>query len=118
LTGGRGQQRDRDSSTTDALDGVEVTDLDARARRQFRIPETVQGVLVSKVDPESNSADAGLKMGDVITEINRQAVGNADEAVTLSEKAKSPRIRLRIWRSELGGAGSMRYLVVDNTKRK
>ena len=118
LTGGRGQQRDRDNSTTDALDGVEVTDLDTRARRQFRIPETVQGVLVSKVDPESNSADAGLKQGDVITEINRQAVANADEAVTLSEKAKSPRIRLRIWRSELGRAGSMRYLVVDNTKRK
>jgi serine protease Do len=94
-----------------------VTDLDNRARRQLRIPETVQGVLVSKVDPESNSADAGLRPGDVITEINRQTVGNAEEAITLSEKAKSPRIRLRIWRTE-GGDGAMRYLVVDNAKRK
>jgi serine protease Do len=119
LTGGRGrgQQHDRDNTTNDALDGVEVTDLDNRARRQLRIPETVQGVLVSKVDPESNSADAGLRPGDVITEINRQTVGNAEEAITLSEKAKSPRIRLRIWRTE-GGDGAMRYLVVDNAKRK
>ncbi len=115
---GRGQQHDRDTSTTDALDGVEVRDLETRERRQFRIPESVQGVLVSKVDPDSNSADAGLRPGDVIIEINRQAVGNADEAVALSEKAKSPRIRLRIWRAEGGGDGSMRYLVVDNTKRK
>jgi serine protease Do len=115
---GRGQLRERDNSTTDALDGVEVTDLDSRSRRQFKIPENVQGVLVSKVDSDSNSADAGLRPGDIITEINRQPVGSADEAVTLSEKAKSPRIRLRIWRGDLNGDGSMRYLVVDNTKRK
>ena len=62
-------------------------------------------------------ADAGLRAGDVIVEINRQPVHSADEAVTLSEKAKSDRIRLRVWRGG-EGHGGMLFLSVDNTKKK
>jgi serine protease Do len=104
-------------SKADALDGVEVTDLDAQARRETDVPGNVRGALVTKVEEDSNAAEAGLRPGDVITEINRQPVPNADEAVALSEKVKGDRILLRVWRGGQG-RGGMLFLSVDNTKRK
>jgi len=121
LAGGSPRQGNRNQSETDALDGVEVTDLDAQTRKQFNIPSSVHGVLVSSVDESSNSAEAGLHSGDVITEINRQPVNSANEAVTLSEKIKGDRILLRVWSPGLrgsSGGGGPHYLTVDNTKRK
>ena len=44
--------------------------------------------MVTEVEPDSNSADAGLQQGDVIVEINRQPVNNAEEAVKLCTQAK------------------------------
>jgi serine protease Do len=72
---------------------------------------------VTKVNEDSNAAEAGLQAGDVIVEINHQPIRTADEAVTASEKAKGDHILLRIWR-EGEGRGGMLFLSVDNTKRK
>ena len=114
---GQLQPGERGQSKTDALDGVEVTDLDAQARREADIPNQVRGALVTKVEEDSNAAEAGLRAGDVIIEIDRQAVHNSDEAVALSEKVKGDRILLRVWRGG-EGRGGMLFLSVDNTKRK
>jgi serine protease Do len=103
---------------TDALDGVEVTDLDQQTRRQAGIPQNIHGVLVSSVDENSNSADAGLRPGDVILEINHHPVSTANEAVTMSEQAKGDHILLRVWTAAGRGEGATRYLTIDNTKRK
>ncbi len=102
----------------DALDGVEVTDLDQSARRQFDIPNNVRGALVVNVDPDSNAADAGLRPGDIILEMDHKAVRNAEDAVKLSEEAKGDQILLRVWSQAGGGPGGTRYLTVDNKPRK
>jgi serine protease Do len=98
----------------DSLDGVEVEDLDGRARRQFDIPPNVRGALVVGVDPDSNAAQAKLRPGDVILEIDRHPVANAQAAVDLSEKAPGDQILLRVWRR----SGGTRYVPVDNIKHK
>jgi serine protease Do len=113
----QGQPAERGQSKNDALDGVEVTDLDSQARREADIPGNVRGALVTKVDQDSNAAEAGLRAGDVISEIDRKPVLTADEAVTASEKVKGDRILLRVWRRG-EGRGGMLFLSVDNTKRK
>jgi len=103
----------------DALEGVEVTDLDAGVRRQLNVPRTLHGALVTNLDPESSAAQAGLREGDIIVEINRQPVRNANDAVALSEKVKGDRVLLRVWsRGPEGGPGGSRYVVVDNPKGK
>ena len=115
---GRNNSEDGGQQGSDALDGVEVTDLDAAARRQLDIPRTVQGALVVNVDPDSNAAQAGLSQGDVITEINRQRIRAADDAVALTKKIKGQKFLLRVWSKGPGGIGGTRYLVVENSKQK
>jgi serine protease Do len=83
----------------------------------LRIPNNVQGVLVTDVARDSNSAEADLQPGDVIVEINRQPAGNADNAINLSKLAKGDRIILKIWRhDDNDNYSGTRYLSVDNTK--
>jgi serine protease Do len=116
----RGQnapEEDKGTSNYDSLDGVEVTDIDASARQQFNIPANLRGAVVTSVEDGSNSAEAGLREGDVIQEINHQPVRNADDAVRLSDSAKGNRVLLRVWRQNDGQGGSF-YITVDNTKKK
>jgi len=106
-----------DSSTTDALDGVTVDDLDSQARDELKIPSDIKGALVTDVSEDSNAADAGLQKNDVIVEIDRQPVAGADAAVKLAGAAKGNQILLKIWRRESDDFASTTYLTVDNTKR-
>jgi serine protease Do len=119
LSGGPGSPPSQPEKSSEALDGVEVTDLDARTRRQMGVPQSVQGALVTAVDPNSTAAEAGLRQGDVIQEIDRKKVNSAQEAIDLSEKLKADEnILLRVWAAPRGGAGGgvSRYVVVEPDK--
>jgi serine protease Do len=107
-----------EQTKADALDGVEVANLDPRTRRQNGVPADVQGALITRVEPDSPGEAAGLKAGDVIIEIEKKPVSNADEAVELSEKVKDDRVLLRVWSSGGGGPGGMQYVIVDKAKAK
>jgi serine protease Do len=102
------------STKADALDGVTVADLERNARQALRTSNNLQGALVAAVNPNSNSAEAGLRRGDVIVEINHQPVRDADTAIKLCEQAKGKRILVRVWRRE-GETDGTRWLTVDNT---
>lgn len=113
-----GEPEEERGADVDGLDGVEVTDIDQRMRQQFDLPSNVRGALVVNVDPNSNSARAGLRPGDVIQSIDRQPVRSADEAVALSEKAKDDTILVQVWTRLPGGPGGTRYVSVPNRKQQ
>ncbi len=62
-----------------ALAGLEVADIDARARRQWRIPRSVNGVIVTQIAQGSPAEEAGMRAGDIIQEINRQPLKNLSD---------------------------------------
>jgi serine protease Do len=102
------------STKADALNGVSVADLDRDARTNLRTPASLQGALITAVSQSSNAAEAGLRRFDVIVEINRQPVHDAETAKKLRDQAKGKRILIRIWRRE-GGIDGTQWLSVDNT---
>ena len=69
--------------------------------------------MVTEVDPDSAAAEAGLRPGDVIQEINRKPVRNAEEAVRMTEEAEDKTTLLRVWRD-----GGSRYVVVDESEER
>jgi serine protease Do len=94
----------------DVLDGVTVGDIDADAHKKFGIPDNAKGVVVTEIDPDSACAEAGLKVGDVIHEINREPVASSKQAVDLSEKVKKEKkVLLRV-----STKGNSRFVVVEH----
>ncbi|TSA40503.1 MAG: Do family serine endopeptidase [Verrucomicrobiales bacterium] len=98
------------------LDGVEIVNLGRGARRQNGFPAEMRGVLVAKVDADSKAADAELRAGDVIVEINRRPVQSVDEATEIVGASKDGRVLLRVY-SRAEGNGSTRYLSVETGKK-
>lgn len=91
----------------ESLKGVTVTNLDAQTRAELEVPGNVQGALVTDVDQNSAAYDAGLRSGDVITEINHHTVRNANEAVDLTQNSPKGEALVKVW-----SHGGSRYLAV------
>ncbi len=104
------------SPKTDALDGVTIVEVDNAARRELGIPAAIKGAIVSDVANGSNSDDAGLQRGDVILEINHQAVTDAASAIEMCKDATGKQILLKIWRAD-NSTGATLWIGVDNVKK-
>jgi serine protease Do len=92
--------------------GVTVQDLNQTLADSFGLKQP-DGALVSRVAPDSAAAAAGLKPGDVITEVNGEPVvrsGALSSLIGLSSPGE--RVKLKVWRdhaareidAKLGGA--------------
>lgn len=101
----------------DFIEGVEIANLNRVARERGGYPSEIRGVLVTRVDEDSRAADAELREGDVIVEINRVSVRNVDEAMEAAGASKDGRILLRVFSLTAGGNGSTRYLSVKIGKK-
>jgi serine protease Do len=109
---GRGKSADKLSKNDDegVLNGVAVDDIDNNSRSQLDLPNRLKGAVIVQVEPESAAARAGLKVGDVILEINKQPVKSAKDAVDLSAKAEGKKTLVRLW-----SRGSTIFVVVDES---
>jgi serine protease Do len=96
----------------EALAGVGVADLDQNTRSELNIPQNVHGALISQVAPDSPAYEAGLRTGDVITELNHQPVKNAQDAVADTEKTTGNETLVKVWTK----TGS-HYLVVGESRQ-
>jgi serine protease Do len=76
------------SSSKESMKGITVETLDSDTAQQLQLPESTKGVVVTGVDPSSPAADAGLRKGDVIQEVNHQPVKSASEFNAAMSKAE------------------------------
>ncbi len=83
-----GQEPEMSQSETDntALAGLEVRDLDADVAERLGLPAGSTGVVVTAVEPNSSASSAGIRTGDVITEINRNPVKNVADFNRITAK--------------------------------
>ncbi|HUO97147.1 MAG TPA: PDZ domain-containing protein, partial [Rhizomicrobium sp.] len=54
--------------------GLGLTAVTPDVRRAYNLGDNVQGVLITKVDPDSNAAEQGLQPGDIVQQVNYKAV--------------------------------------------
>jgi len=110
-----GNERNNDEAAGNdegVLNGVTVGDITPDVRDEMQIPTRIKGAIIQSIDPNSPSARQGLREGDVILELNRKPVHNAEEAVKLSEEIKGPKVMVLVWR-----AGGTRFIVIDESKK-
>jgi serine protease Do len=74
-----------------ALEGVKVENVTNEAVQQLGLPPNTKGVVVTEINPSSPMADSGLQQGDVIQEVNHEAVTNVTDFDRAVQKAgKNP----------------------------
>jgi serine protease Do len=95
------------SSQSGALDGMMLEGITPQNRSAFEIDDAVkQGVVITRLDPQSNAAHSGLRPGDVVLEVNRVRIDTPQRFQELYAKSKG-RVLLLVNRH-----GSTSYLVV------
>jgi serine protease Do len=76
-------ESDEDTSSTTGTGnekfGLTVQPLTAETASRYGLDADDQGLLVTRVDPNGSAANAGIRQGDVIQEVNRQPVKTVTE---------------------------------------
>ncbi|EKQ70725.1 trypsin-like serine protease with C-terminal PDZ domain [Leptolyngbyaceae cyanobacterium JSC-12] len=102
--------------------GVQMTTLTPELARQnntdpnspFMVPE-VNGVVVVRVLQNTPAERAGLRRGDVITEIDGQAISTAEQLQTVVENSQVGQIlKVRVQRGEQSKLLSVKTSVLEN----
>ncbi len=72
--GGKGGPAAPGKSVVEAALGMEFAALTADSRKQYGIKDGAEGVVITRVDPNSQAADKRVNAGDRILEINQEAM--------------------------------------------
>jgi serine protease Do len=83
-------QPDQKSTVQKTL-GLELSSLSDPLRKKFKIRDNIKGVLVTGVDPnvDTSQPDKHLAPGDIIVEVQYQAVGNPADLQTRVDQLKA-----------------------------
>ena len=85
--------------------GLRVRDIDPEIAEQLGVSTDQNGVVVVQLDPESKSARAGVRRGDIIIEINREPIGNLkDYQAQVQDIDKGDTVQMLLRR---GGGGML-----------
>ena len=88
----------KDGKITHGYMGIGIVDVTPENAKFFDVKKS-EGALVSQVEPDSPGAKAGLKVGDIITEINSKPVSDAgDLQVQVGQKSPGTTIHLNVLR--------------------
>jgi serine protease Do len=84
------QQPPLRQQSTDTL-GMSLVPLDAAGRQQYDVEMSVNGVLVTEVDPASEAAEKGFGAGDVIVAIGGRQVATPQDVTQAIAAARTAR---------------------------
>jgi len=68
--------------------GLSMQPLNAQIIRALNLPTDVRGVVITAIDPGSDAAEKGLRRGDVIMSVNRQAVTAPSQVIAAVDAAR------------------------------
>ena len=81
------RQPEPESATRQAL-GLNLSGITDELRKKFGIKDTVKGVVVTRVDPNSTAADKRIQPGEVIVEVGQEAVNTPADVTKRVEALK------------------------------
>jgi serine protease Do len=80
--------------------GIRIAEATPETAKRFGHSETEKGVLVIGVEPGSKAAEAGVRQGDLVKEVNRKPVTSVPEM--RSEVEKDDKVQLLVKRPNAG----------------
>lgn len=108
------QQREPqgNSQASTSILGLDVVPLNAELRRRYNIKDGIEGVVVTRVDPNSVAGERRVSVGDVIVEVQREAVRNAADIRKRLDALKAQGQRRALFYVATGPEGTLRYVTL------
>jgi hypothetical protein len=88
----------RNNQNSRAALGMELTPVTPDIAGQVGAPRGTHGLVVTSVDPGSLAADAGIREGDIVQQVNRQPIRTAADVSAALAKSKDRPALLQILR--------------------
>jgi membrane-associated protease RseP (regulator of RpoE activity) len=86
-----------ESTTISAL-GLDLSDLNEELRDRYKVDDTIDGAVVTEVDPSGPAAERQIRAGDIIVEVAQEKVMTAadvrDELAKLKDKGRKSALLL------------------------
>lgn len=76
-----------DNATIDDM-GLTVSSLTPKLRKQYEVPDDVEGVIVTDVASGGNAAEKGVQAGDILLEMNQEAVSTPGDVANIVASVK------------------------------
>ncbi len=93
-----GELRKNGKVERDFWTGMEINDVDSRIARYFGLPKA-EGVIISDVKKNSPAEKAGIKVGDIILEVNGSKIQNEDDLIAIVHDARTGDVlKLKVYR--------------------
>lgn len=111
-TDGQYPSNDKDSEQEGDAEvlGLGLAELNSSTRREYSIPDDVDGVVVTYVEPSSAAAQKGIQRGDVIVEVAQEDVRTPrDVANAVKEERETGRKSVLLL---LASNGDLRFVAV------
>jgi serine protease Do len=91
--------------------GLGLAAVTPETRRTFNLDDSTQGVLITKVDPDSDAADKGLQPGDIVMSVGNRSVHTPQDVQKgVSEAQGQGRKSVLLLVATAGGS---RFIAVD-----
>ena len=102
----------QDRETPKSLDslGLALAPLGQAARQEFNLGEDIDGVLITKVKPDSDASEKQIRPGNVIVEVNQEKVTSPEEVATQVKKSQKEGRNSVLMLVNQGGA--LRFVVI------
>ncbi|SFL39022.1 DegQ family serine endoprotease [Methylobacterium pseudosasicola] len=104
------RQPEPESATRQAL-GLNLSGITDELRKKYSIKDTVKGVVVTRVDPNSTAADKRIQPGEVIVEVGQEAV-NSPADVTKRVEALKKDGRKSVLLLVASATGDVRFVAI------
>ena len=82
-------EAESDTAKSEDTLGLALSPLNDELRKQYSVKEDTQGVIITDIDPASEAAGRGVRVGDVIKKVgpkNVNTIDEIDEAIKLTLK--------------------------------
>jgi serine protease Do len=101
-------------STVQKTLGLELSSISDDLRKKFKIKDSVKGVVITGVDPsvDRSQADKRLSPGDVIVEVQYEAVGNPSALQARIDQLKSQGKKIAVLLVS-NGVGETRFVALN-----
>ena len=111
ITRGGNNHQGQANGTANSL-GMHLSTLNDQLAQRFGLGDNAKGVVVTSVQPNTPAFKAGLRPGDLISEINRKPVTSARQATEAIDQNKGKSVLMYVQTPTGGG----RYVTVDTAK--